>query len=580
MPLFRARDLPRRADNAVIRKSDVIKDSIMATADTAAAGATPLPAQQVLQRFNELSQRQKLASAAAVAVAIAMLVGVWLWSRAPDYAVLFSNLEERDGGAIVTALQQQNVPYKFSPGGHAILIPSSMVHDVRLRLAAQGLPKGGLVGFELMENQKLGVSQFHEQVNFQRALEGELARTIQSIASVASARVHLAMPKQSGFLRDEQKPSASVMVNLHAGRTMDATQVAGIVHLIASSVPQLANDRVSVIDQNGALLTNPSDPMRKVGLDATQLSYVDEVESGFIRRIETILTPIIGADNFKAQVTADIDFNQVEATAETYRPNPSPEQAIRSQQTAEQGSPYPIAQGVPGALSNQPPVPATAPITSPNVSGAGGNGATALNGSRTATINYELDRTVQHTKQAMGQVRRLSVAVVVNQRTETLPKGGERAVPLSDEEMARIRNLVREAVGFNERRGDSLNVSAAPFAAPREEVLPEVPVWKDPEMVGLGKEALKYLAVLLALAFVYFGVIRPLLRSVAPPESAAAGAEEEEEEEDAMVSLSHGAGVTSFDEKLARAKELAKNDPKVIANLIKEWLGTNEEGKK
>lgn len=578
MPLFAVRDLHVRADNAGIRKS-VIKDSNMATADTATAGATPLPAQQVLQRFNELSQRQKLAAAAAVAIAVAMLVGVWLWSRAPDYAVLFSNLEERDGGAIVTALQQQNVPYKFSPSGNAILIPSGMVHDVRLRLAAQGLPKGGLVGFELMQNQKLGVSQFHEQVNFQRALEGELARTIQSIASVAAARVHLAIPKQSGFLRDEQKPSASVMVNLHPGRSMDAAQVAGIVHLIASSVPQLANDRVSVIDQNGTLLTTPSDPLRKAGLDATQLSYVDEVEASFIRRIQTILTPIIGAENFKAQVTADIDFNQVEATAETFRPNPSPEQAIRSQQSSEHGNTSPGAQGVPGALSNQPPVPATAPITTPAVPGAGTAGGALLNGSRSATINYELDRTVQHTKQALGQVRRLSVAVVVNQRTETLPKGEVRPVPLSEEEMARIRNLVREAVGFNERRGDSLNVSSAPFAAPREEAIPELPVWKDPEMLGLGKEALKYLVVLLALAFVYFGVIRPLLRSVAPPETVAAGAEEEEEE-DAMVTLSQGAGVTSFEEKLARAKELAKNDPKVIANLIKEWLGSNEEGKK
>ncbi|NMG17453.1 flagellar basal-body MS-ring/collar protein FliF, partial [Aromatoleum bremense] len=319
--------------------------------DVTAVVRETLPApQQVLQRFNELGQRQKLAAAAAVAFAIAVVVGVWLWSRAPEYAVLFSNLEERDGGAIVAALQQQNVPYRFSPGGGAILIPSQMVHDVRLRLAAQGLPKGGLVGFELMENQKLGVSQFHEQVNFQRALEGELARTIQSIASVASARVHLAIPKQSGFLRDEQKPTASVMVNLHPGRTMDAAQIAGVVHLIASSVPQLANERVSVIDQSGTLLTTRADPLRNAGLDATQLSYVREVEASYIRRIEAILTPIVGAANFKAQVTADVDFNQVEQTAETYKPNPSPDQAIRSQQSSEQETRQTGPQGVPGAL--------------------------------------------------------------------------------------------------------------------------------------------------------------------------------------------------------------------------------------
>jgi len=550
----------------------------MATADTAAARGTPLPAQQALQRFNELSQRQKLAAAAAVAIAVAMLVGVWLWTRAPDYAVLFSNLEERDGGAIVTALQQQNVPYRFSPGGGAILIPSQMVHDVRLRLAAQGLPKGGLVGFELMENQKLGVSQFHEQVNFQRALEGELARTIQSIASVASARVHLAIPKQSGFLRDEQKPTASVMVNLYPGRSMDATQVAGVVHLVASSVPQLANDRVSVIDQNGTLLTNRADPLRTAGLDATQLSYVREVEAGYIRRIETILTPIVGAENFKAQVTADVDFNQVEATAETFKPNPSPDQAIRSQQTNEQGMRDPAAQGVPGALSNQPPVPATAPITSPSVAAGGTAAAAGFNGNRAATINYELDRTIQHTRQALGQVRRLSVAVVVNHRNETLPNGATRTVALSDDEVARITSLVREAMGFSQPRGDSLNVSSAPFTAAKGDVPLELPVWKDPEMVDLGKEVLKYLVILIALAFVYFGVIRPLLRSVAS--QPAPMAEAEEEEEDARVSLSHGVPVTGFDEKLTRAKELAKSDPKVVANLIKEWMGSNEDGKK
>ncbi|HJV26675.1 MAG TPA: flagellar basal-body MS-ring/collar protein FliF [Aromatoleum sp.] len=553
----------------------------MATADTAAPA--PTPAQLLLQRINELTQRQKIAAAAAIAIAIAMLVGVWLWTRQPEYAVLFSNLEERDGGNIVTTLQQQNVPYRFSPGGNAILVPANQVHDIRLRLAAQGLPKGGLVGFELMENQKLGVSQFHEQVNFQRALEGELARTIQSISSVASARVHLAIPKQSGFLRDEQKPTASVMVNLHPGRTMDAAQVAGIVHLVASSVPQLANDRVSVIDQNGNLLTSRSDPLRNAGLDATQLNYVREVENSYIRRIETILTPLVGPDNFKAQVTADVDFNQVEETAETFKPNPSPDQAIRSQQTSEQSVREPGAQGVPGALTNQPPVPATAPITSPNVPGGGtGAAGAAVNGNRAATINYELDRTVQHTKQSVGQVKRLSVAIVVNQRSETLPNGQTRQVALTDEEVNRITSLVREAMGYSQKRGDTLNVSSAQFAAAKEEGVAAVPIWKDPEIQEIGKEVLKYMVILVALAFVYFGVIRPLIRSVAPAKAEGLeGAHEPgaEGEEEVLVSLS-GAAERSFDHKLAEAKELAKTDPKVIANLIKEWMGTNEEAKK
>lgn len=554
----------------------------MATADTANASDAASPAAQALQRFNQLSQRQKIAGAVALALAIAMLVGVWLWSRAPDYAVLFSNLEERDGGAIVTALQQQNVPYRISSNGSAILVPSETVHDIRLQLAAQGLPKGGMVGFEVMENQRLGVSQFLEQVNFQRALEGELGRTIQSISSVSAARVHLAMPKQTGFLRDEQKPSASVMVTLYPGRVMDPSQVAGIVHLVSSSVPRMANEQVSVVDQNGNLLTHGSDPLRNAGLDASQINYVREIEAGFIRRIENILAPIVGEGNYKAQVTAELDFNQVEQTAETFRPNPSPEQAIRSQQTTEQQSRDQGPAGVPGALTNQPPAPATAPIVNPNPGGVGPDGILPLNSNRSATLNYELDRTIQHTRQAPGQIKRLSVAVVVNQRTEIQPNGTTKVVPLGDDELARITNLVREAMGFSQTRGDSLNVSSAPFAAVSDssEV---VPIWKDPEMLALAKELGRYLLLALAFAFVYFGVIRPLLKAVAPPPPVITEETDEDDteegEDDVIVDLS-GARILTFDEKLARARELAKADPKMVANLLKEWLGSKEEGKK
>lgn len=550
----------------------------MATANTATAPASP-PLQQAMQQFNQMSQRQKMAAAAAMALALSLIIGIWLWGRAPDYAVLFSNLDERDGGAIVTSLQQQNIPYRFSPGGTAIMIPSGMVHDVRLRMAAQGLPKGGLVGFEVMENQRLGVSQFLEQVNFQRALEGELSRTIQSIASVAAARVHLAIPKQSGFLRDDQKPSASVMVNLYPGRTMEPAQVAGIVHLVASSVPQMANERVSVVDQNGNLLTHRSDPLRTAGLDAPQLSYVREVEAAYIRRIETILAPIVGSGNFRAQVAADIDFNQVEETAESFKPNPSPDQAIRSQQTTEQLTRDAGPQGVPGALSNQPPVPATAPVTAPDASGAASAGGVPRNSNRSATLNYELDRNIQHIRQAPGQIRRLSVAVVVNHRTETLPNGQTRSTALSEEETTRIINLVREAMGFDPARGDSLNVSNAPFATIEGSEPVALPVWKDPQMIDLGKEVLKYVVLIVALGFVYFGIIRPLLRTIAtaaPKLAERAGAAGDE---DAIVSLG-ATRAASFDEKLARARELAKHEPKVVANLIKEWMGGNEETKK
>lgn len=569
----------------------------MATAENAAdvsLGVPPAEAgppsrmQQALQNINALTQRQKIAGAAAIALAIALIVGVLLWNKQPEYAVLFSNLEEKDGGQIIAALQQQNIPYRMSPTGNAILVPQTQVHETRLKLAASGLPKGGLAGFELMDGQKLGISQFNEQVNYQRALEGELSRTVQSIAAVAGARVHLAMPKQTAFLRDDQKPTASVMVNLRPGRTLDTNQVAGIVHLVSSSVPRMTAAGVSIVNQDGELLTQQADPLRKAGMDPTQLDYVRELEAGFIRRIENILVPMLGKDNFRAQVAADVDFNQVEQTAETYKPNPSPDQAIRSQQTNEQLNPAPGPQGVPGALTNQPPTPATAPITTPPVPpGQGATGQSATSSTRSAVLNYELDRTIQHVKQSIGQLKRLSVAVVVNYRSATAPDGQTQSLPPTEEELARITNLVREAVGYSANRGDTINVASSGFAGVTTERAP--PLWKDPEVLALGKEAASWLVVMLVILFVYLAVIRPLVRTVVPPkeksaeEAAGAGAEGEEGEEGdegVEVSLSDAAQEESFEARLERARAMARNDPKMLANLIKEWMGVNEEARK
>jgi flagellar M-ring protein FliF len=558
------------------------------TAELSPGAAAPADSrlQQALQNINALSQRQKIAGAAALALVIALLAGVLLWNRAPDYAVLFSNLDERDGGQIIAALTQQNVPYRMSANGSAILVPQAQVHETRLRLAAEGLPKGGLAGFELMDGQKLGISQFNEQVNYQRALEGELSRTVQAIDAVASARVHLAMPKQTAFLRDDQRPTASVMVNLRAGRILDQNQVAGIVHLVSSSVPRMSAEGVKIVNQEGSLLTVQADPLMRAGLNANQLEYVRAMEKAFIERIENILAPMVGKDNFRAQVAADVDFNQVEQTAETYKPNPTPDQAIRSQQTNEVINPLPGAQGIPGALTNQPPVPATAPLTAPAVGAGAGQGAQGvLNANRSAVLNYELDRNIQHIKQAVGQLKRLSVAVVVNNRSIPAPDGTPSTVPLTDEEIARITNLVREAVGYNADRGDSINVANSEFAAELRE--PVLPVWKDPDMIDLGKEGLNWLLVLLVVLLAYFGVIRPLLRTVVPPktkpESETAEGEEaegEEGEEGVRVTLSGEAEGESFEERLERARNLARNDPKMVANLIKEWMGVNEEARK
>ena len=302
------------------------------------------------------------------AITIAIMVGVWMWSQAPDYRVLFSNFNDKDGGAIVASLQQLNIPYKYSEGGTGILVPANQVHDARLKLASQGLPKGGNVGFELMENQKLGISQFLEQVNFQRALEGELARSIQAVSAVQTARVHLAIPKASVFVREQQKPTASVLLNLYPSRVLDQQQVSAILHLVASSIPELQAKNVTIVDQNGNLLSDPSKQVANNNLDPSQLKYVQEFQQSVVKKIESIISPIVGAQNVRAEATADIDFSRSEQAAETYRPNSPPEaSSIRSQQTSESYGKPAVASGVPGALSNQPPTPATAPLTSCNL---------------------------------------------------------------------------------------------------------------------------------------------------------------------------------------------------------------------
>ncbi len=543
-------------------------------ADTARPSANfPLS----LSAFARLPNRMKLVAMVGVAVAVAVIVAVVLWARQPDFSVLFSNLSDRDGGEIVASLQQQNIPYQYSEGGGAILVPSAMVHDVRLRLASQGLPKGGMVGFEVMENQKMGASQFLEQINYQRALEGELARTISTISAVKGARVHLALPKQTAFLRDEQKPTASVLVNLQAGRTLEPAQIAGIVHLISSSVPDLNPANVSVVDQDGNLVSRQNEAMRDAGLDPSQLQYVREIEAGYMRRIEAIVAPIVGSGNIKAQVTAEVDFSNTEQVAETYKPNPAAEAAIRSQQSSETGSPLPPATGVPGALSNQPPVPPLAPITAPAAPGTPGapiNAAAASNQStqnyaRNSTINYEVDKTVSHTKVSPGAIRRLAIAVVVNQKQEA---GKPKAVPLSDAEVSQITALVKEAVGFNTRRGDTLNLANAPFTASEKDALPQMPIWKDPFLLATLKDIGRYLAAIVVAWLVWTRLLTPLFRKLGEIKMPMhAGREDEDDEGGLGLTTAHG-----FDAKLGHAREVAKQDPKIVAGLIKEWVGGGE----
>ncbi|MFT3733849.1 MAG: flagellar basal-body MS-ring/collar protein FliF [Rhodocyclaceae bacterium] len=560
----------------------------------AAEDALPQPAASPLaaiaDNLAKLTAQQKIAAGVLLAVAVALIAGVWMWSSQPSYAILFSNIAEKDGGAIITSLQQQNVPYRVENGGATILVPSTRANELRLLLASQGLPKGGLVGFELLETQKIGVSQFNEQINYQRGLEGELARTIQSLAAVTGARVHLAIPKQSAFLRDGQKPTASVVLNLTPSRRLEPQQVAGILHLVAASVPELATSQVSIIDQNGNLLTRAGNG-RASGLDSSQLGYVEEVEGSYIKRIESILIPILGTGNFRAQVTADIDFDATEQTSETYKPNPPPGTAIRSQQMAENINAQQPATGVPGALSNQPPVPASAPLTTPPVPGAAAsNNTTPINTNKSSTVNYEVDKTVQHIKRALGSVKRLSVAMVVNNRIEKNAKGESKSIPRTEDEMKQINDLVREAVGLSKDRGDTLNLVNTAFAEAAREDVAGLPVWKDPEILAWAKDILRWLALIIVVLVIFRTVIRPLLGTVLPPKPVEASGEEggaataaemaaaleAEQNSDLEVSpevLEAELAKMSFEKKVARAREIAAKEPKMVAQMLKEWLG-------
>jgi flagellar M-ring protein FliF len=505
---------------------------------------------------------------------VALIVVGVQWSRTADYGVLFAGLSERDGGQIITVLQQQNIPYKMSEGGGAILVPATQVYDTRLKLASQGLPRGGLVGFEVMETQKLGASQFLEQVNYQRALEGELARSVQSLQAVRGARVHLAIPRQTAFLRDEQKPTASVLVNLYPGRVLEPGQVAGIVHLISSSVPQLTPSSVSVIDQDGNLVSQAQDPSRNAGLDATQLKYVHELEQSYIKRIETIIATVVGPGNVRAQVAAAVDFTQTEQVAESYKPNPAPNTSIRSQQSSESSSSSAGAGGVPGALSNQPPVPATAPITTPPVAGAAGGGAgQPINVNKNSTVNFELDKTVLHTTGAPGIIKRLSVAVVVNHKDA----GKGKPVPLTDAEMKQINDLTREAMGFTKERGDTLNVANAPFSAAALGILPETPFWKDPELIGWAREIGKYLLLGIAGFLLWTRLLKPLFEQLSRPPTIVAREPTLAMAGGGTEPASGAEQAQAYETKIERARQVAKDDPKLVANVIKDWIGSNEQ---
>lgn len=545
------------------------------------------------QRWRVLSNVKKVAVLTALAAFIALLVAVSLLGQKPSYRILFANLPDKDGGAIVQTLQQMNVPYQVEVGG-AISVPADKVYDVRLKLAAQGLPKSGGVGFELMENQKFGTSQFGEQVNYQRAVEGELGRSVESLASVASARVHIAFPKQTVFLREQQKPTASVLVSLHPGRMLDRTQVNAIIHLVAASIPELTTNNVTVVDQEGNLLSKLPDYANTVLLNQRQMQYVQQIEEVLTKRVETILTPIVGPGNVKAEVTAAVDFSEVEQTSESFKPNTPPNPgSIRSTQSSESsGASAPTVAGVPGALSNQPPGAATAPINLPSPPGVETNPAGASRSHKESTTNYELDKTIQHVKQPVGIIKKVSAAVVVNYRLRPDKSGKISPVAMTQQEMNQINNLVKEAVGFSESRGDAVSVVNASFAGNDDITIQPTLLEKIVAYVMAHLADIIKLALLsIALIYLVFGVVRPVMRDLLKPKPSKVevGHEfdllmgvtegEEVDEEAEAQSEEDAAKSAAFADLLQQAKEYAKNDPRMAATIIREWLANEDEKK-
>ena len=474
------------------------------------------------ERFLALNTNQRLFMGLGFAGLVLALGVVFSAGKSnQDYRVLFANVNEGDGAAIISALQQMNVPYQFTEGGGAITVPQALVYETRLKLAGQGLPKAGNVGFELLENQKFGTSQFVERVNYLRGLEGELARSVSSLGQVKSARVHLAVPKPSAFVREQERPTASVIVTLHPGRVIDGAQIAAIARLVSSAVPGMRAQEVSIMDTEGGIVSTSA--VRQDGLDASQLKYTAELEAALNRRVAAILEPLAGKDGFRAQVSVDLDFDERERTSETFGKNSPPNQAIRSQLSIESSGGKSGSGGVPGSLTNQPQDPAKAPITTeakgenlraPGSVETGTSNADDGSSRNEKTVNFEVDRAIERIKSSKGQLRRVSAAVVLDYKYEKGAKANAtRSTPYTPQEIQQINGLVKDAIGFVQRRGDTVSVANLPFSAEPMPAPEEISQF-SPDLIS---QIVRYLAITLGLLFAYFAIARPLLRPVPLP---------------------------------------------------------------
>lgn len=532
--------------------------------------------------FNQLDVLRQMALLVGFAASIALGFAVVLWSQSEPYRPLLSSLNEVDSAAIVEVLEKNQIDYKIDPNSGALLVPSDQIYQARMQIAGADISQPNTVGYELLEkDQGLGTSQFMENARYRRSLEGELARTISSLNSIRQARVHLAMPKQSVFMRDQRKPSASVFINMQAGRTLDHEQANAIVRLVASSIPEMDPKSVTIVDQRGELLSNKSeDPTDKEM--QRQLDYTRTVEQRLTDRVRSILEPVAGAGRFQAAVSVDMDFTQTEQSAEQFNPDLP---AIRSEQTVNEqriGDFGP--EGIPGALSNQPPQDGFAPEQA-----QGGNGQqnTPVNTRSQATRNYELDRTLSYSRNNAGRVNRLTVAVVLDDVIQRNPDSGNvERTAWSEDELQRMTALVRNAVGYSAERGDSVSVVNAPFVDTGEDQLPEIPLWEQPWVWDLAKQLLAGLFVLILI----FGVLRPILRNLAAGKADQDEREAELEEfqaldgdlSDDQVTLSASDDPLlappsdSYERQLNAVRALIAENPGRVAQVVRQWVVSDE----
>ena len=544
-----------------------------------------------LEGLSNLNLLRQVGLMITLAASVAIGFAIVMWMQGEDYRPLYGRMDNLDAANVVDVLEQNQIKFKVDENSGAILVASEDVHMARLKLAEFGLPSSQSQGFELMDKeQPLGTSQFVENTRYQRSIEGELARTITSITSIRNARVHLAIPKKTVFVRDATNPTASVFVEVFAGRSVEPAQVKAIMNLVASSVPGMKMADVTVVDQHGNLISTGEDSADLL-MAAKQHQYSKEVENSVIKRINGILEPVVGGGKFRAEVSADIDFTAVEQAAETFNPDLP---AIRSEQTLnESRRAGDVAAGIPGALTNQPPGTAQAPEQIDPATGQPVAGAQPTNNREQATRNYELDRTVSYTKHQQGTLKRLTVAVVVDDKVVKNADGTETLVPWTENELERLSILVRDAVGFSAVRGDSVNVLNSAFANRVEDpnLVADVPWWEQWIIPNI-----KYIASVLVILLIIFGLLRPMFKSLSKQGGALAEQEEARQlaaleaagaggldgMSDETVTLTGGHALLlpgpeqGYEEQINAIKGLIADDPGRVAQVVKKWINRDD----